>query len=47
MDEESVNIEGIEQLWRIILKAPSDRLAADATTYFVNLYLDVCPFSLL
>lgn len=29
-------------MWRIILKAPSDRLAADATTYLVNLYLDVC-----
>lgn len=44
MDEDCVNIEGIEQLWRIILNAPNDRLAADVTAYFVTLYLDVGPF---
>ncbi|KAI5841093.1 hypothetical protein DFP73DRAFT_134692 [Morchella snyderi] len=39
-EEDCVNFEGVEQLWRIILKAPDDKLAAEATSYFMNLYLD-------
>jgi len=41
MEEDSLNVDGIEQLWRIILDANNEILASDASTYLVNFYLDV------
>ncbi|RPA96030.1 hypothetical protein L873DRAFT_1270836 [Choiromyces venosus 120613-1] len=40
MEEDSLNVDGIEQLWRIILDANNEILASDASTYLVNFYLD-------
>lgn len=40
-DGDSINLDGMEQLWRIILEANNEMLASDASTYLVNFYLDV------
>jgi hypothetical protein len=43
-DSQSIHIEGIEQLWRIVLCAPDATLASSASAALVAFYLDVGVF---